>query len=105
DLDVNGKIVVALRYGPDGNDLHSDLYKYTSLRNKTRTAREKGAAAITVITGPLDDPEDDLIKLAYDQSFATSGIPAVSMKRAIVEKLITASGTDLKALQEEIKKN
>jgi hypothetical protein len=30
DLDVNGKIVVALRFGPDGNDVHSDLNKHGS---------------------------------------------------------------------------
>ena len=105
DLDVNGKIVVVLRYGPDGNDMHSDLNKYTSLRNKARTAREKGAKAIIVITGPVDDPDDDLIKLSYDQSFASSGIPAVSMKRSVLEKLIAAGGKDLKTIQEEVKKD
>ncbi len=103
DLDVNGKIVVALRYGPDGNDMHSEFNKYTSLRTKTRTAREKGAKALIVITGPADDPDDDLVKLSYDQSFASSGIPAVSMKRVIFEKLLTATGKDLKKIQDEIK--
>ena len=104
DLDVNGKMVVVLRFGPDGNDMHSDLNKYTSLRNKARTAREKGAKAIIVITGPVDDPDDDLIKLSYDQSFASSGIPAVSMKRSVFEKLIAAGGKGLKTIQDEIKK-
>ena len=105
DLDVNGKIVVALRYGPDGNDMHSDLNKYTSLRNKTRTAREKGAKAIIIISGPVDDPDDDLIKLSYDQSFASSGLPVVSMKRAVFETLLPTNGEDLKVIQEDIKKN
>lgn len=105
DLDVNGKIALALRYGPEGNDMHSDLNKYTSLRNKTRTAREKGAQAIIIVSGPVDDPDDDLIKLSYDQSFASSGLPAVSMKRAAFDKIIAASGKDLKARQEEMKKN
>ena len=105
DLDVNGKIVVALRYGPDGNDPHSDLNKYTSLRNKTRTAREKGAIGIILITGPADYPDDDLIKLTYDQSFASSGLPAVSMKRAFLEKLLTTDGKDLKVLQDQMKKD
>ena len=105
DLDVNGKIVLVLRYGPDGNDMHSDLNKYTSLRNKTRTAREKGASAIIMVTGPLDDPDDDLIKLSYDQSFASSGLPAVSLKRAVFERTFRAMGKDFKSLQEEMKKD
>ena len=105
DLDVNGKIVLVLRYGPDGNDMHSDLNKYTSLRNKTRTAREKGASAIIMVTGPLDNPDDDLIKLSYDQSFASSGLPAVSLKRAVFERTFRAMGKDFKSLQEEMKKD
>ncbi len=105
DLDVNGKIVLVLRYGPDGNDMHSDLNKYTSLRNKTRTAREKGAQAIIIVSGPVDDPDDDLIKLSYDQSFASSGLPAVSMKRAFFDRIIASSGKDLRVRQEEMKKN
>jgi aminopeptidase YwaD len=105
DIDVNGKIVVALRFGPDGDDMHSDLNKFTSLRNKARTAREKGAKALIVISGPVDDADDNLIKLSYDQSFASSGIPAISMKRSVLEKFITASGKDLKTIQEEIKKD
>ena len=35
DLDVNGKIVLVLRYGPDGNDMHSDL-------NNQRRSRHYG---------------------------------------------------------------
>jgi hypothetical protein len=105
DLDVNDKIVVALRYGPDGNDMHSDLNKYTSLRNKARVAREKGAKGLIIISGPVDDPDDELIKLSFDQSFASSGIPAISMKRTVIEKLLTIGGKDLKTMQEEMKKD
>ncbi|MBM2840764.1 MAG: putative aminopeptidase [Bacteroidetes bacterium] len=105
DLDVNGKIVVALRYGPDGNDMHSDLNKHTSLRNKARVAREKGAKGLIIISGPVDDPDDELIKLSFDQSFASSGIPAISMKRSALEKLIVAGGKALKTMQEEMKKD
>jgi Peptidase family M28/PDZ domain len=103
DANVNGKVVVALRYGPDGSDPHSDLYKYTSFRNKARTAREHGAKAIIIISGPLDETEDELIKLSYDQSFASSGIIAVSMKRSFFDELLKSEGKDLKTIQEQIK--
>jgi aminopeptidase YwaD len=105
DLDVNGKIVVAMRFGPDGDDVHSDLNKFTSLRNKARTAREKGAAALVIINGPVDDSDDTIIKLSYDQSFASSGIPAVSMKRSVLEPFFKAAGVNLKSIQEDLKKD
>lgn len=105
DLDVNGKIVVVMRYGPDGNDPHSEFGKFTSLRTKARTAREKGAKALVLITGPMDDEADDLIKLSFDQSFASSGIPAFTMKREAVERIFPDGRKDLKAIQEKIKKD
>ena len=98
-LDVTGKVVIALRYGPDGNDAHSEFYKFTSFRNKARYARDKGAAAL-ILVDPLDD---DLVKLSYDQSFATSGIPCVSMRKNILERIFEPMNRDLKHLQDSIK--
>lgn len=102
-LDVRDRVVVVLRYGPDGTDPHSPFAKYTSFRNKARIARDKGAAAIVFLNGPRDQQEDDLLKLTYDQSFESSGIPALSMKRDVVERLITPPGMNLKAIQDSIK--
>lgn len=99
--DVKGKIVVVLRYGPDGNDIHSDYYRFTALRNKVRVAREKGAVGVIVV----DPLEDDLIKLGYDQSFSSSGIPTVCMKRSILETWLAVMKKDLKSIQENIKAN
>ncbi len=102
-LDVAGKIVVELRYGPQGEDPHSPLAKYTSLRNKARYARDKGAAGVIIVTGPADDKEDVLVKLSYDHAFANSGIPAVSMKRAVLVPLLAAQGRQLQAIQDSIR--
>jgi hypothetical protein len=105
NVEVTGKLVVAMRYGPDGNDLHSDLYKHTSFRNKARMAREKGAAGLILITGPNDEPTDELVRLSYDNSFASSGIPAISMKRLPVEQALGRLHMDLKSVQDSIKAN
>lgn len=102
DLDVSGKIIVVLRYTPEGSDPHASLNRHSALRNKARTARDKGATGLIMITGPLDEEEDSIIKLSYDQSFSTSGIPAVTMKRAAFEDLLMSSGKDLKTIQEEL---
>jgi aminopeptidase YwaD len=102
-LDVTGKIVVVLRYSPDGSDPHSELNRVSSFRNKARTARDKGAIGLIIVTGPNDDPDDDLIKLSFDQAFASSGIPVVCAKRAALEQLFAARGWSYKALQDTIK--
>jgi aminopeptidase YwaD len=104
NLDVTGKVVVMLRYSPEGNDPRSELNRFSQTRNKARIARDKGAAAMIMVTGPNDDQEDELIKLAHDHSFSsTSGIPAVSVKRSVLEPLIRAAGYDLKTIQDSIK--
>jgi aminopeptidase YwaD len=104
NLDVTGKVVVMLRYSPEGNDPRSELNRFSQTRNKARIARDKGAAAMIMVTGPNDDSEDDLIKLAHDHSFSSAaGIPAVSVKRSVLEPLIKAEGYDLKTIQDSIK--
>ena len=97
--DVKGKIVVVLRYGPDGNDMHSDFYRFTALRNKARVAREKGAVGLVVVD-PLDD---DLMKLSYDQSFSSSGIPTISLRRSVLDSWLLGMKKDLNSIQEKIK--
>jgi aminopeptidase YwaD len=104
NVDVTGKVVVMLRYSPDGNDPRSELNRFSQTRNKARIARDKGAAGLIMLTGPNDDQEDELIKLANDHSFSsTAGIPAVSVKRSVLEPLVKAAGHDLKAIQDSIK--
>ena len=102
DIDVSGKAVVVLRYGPDGNDPHSDFEKYTSLRNKARIARDKGAVALLIVIGPADG-DDDLIKLSFDNAFANSGIAAISIKRSALNSVFKSAGRDLKDIQDSIK--
>lgn len=103
DLDVNGKLVVVLRWGPDGDSPRSDFARHTSLREKARTARDKGAVGIIVITGPGNDQDDELMKFSFDQVATNSGIPIVSMKRSVLIPAFEAGGKDLKAIQDSIK--
>ena len=101
-LDVQGRIVVILRFGPEGDAPHSDFTRHTSLRNKARVAREKGAAGIVLITGPKDSDTDDPLRLSYDRVPDHSGLPAVSVRRAFIEPLLKAHGHDLRAIQDTI---
>jgi hypothetical protein len=98
-IDVTGKIVVVLRYGPDGADMHSAFYKHAAYREKARIARDKGALAMILVDGT----EDELLKLRYDQSFATSGIPCVVMQRSVLQSWMSLRKKDLKWIQSYIK--
>jgi hypothetical protein len=103
NLDVNGKIIVVLRFSPDGSDPHGALTRFSGFPVKTRTARDHGAVGFIVVTGPVDDADDALIRLRFDQSFGNAGIPSVSMKRSLLEPLLAGSGWTLRTIQDSIK--
>lgn len=86
-IDVRGKIVLVLRHTPD-LDEDGQFAPYSRLSYKVLTAREKGAAGILLVTGPLGDQEEDLGRFELDSDSADSGIPAVIVRRSLVEPLL-----------------
>ncbi len=102
-LDVKDKVVLVLRYGPDGDDEKSPFSPYAALRFKASVARDKGAKALLVAAGPLTkDVPDDLVALRTDAAFADAGIVALSIRRAVAEALLAPSGKTLAAAQKTI---
>ena len=101
NIDAKNKVVVLLRYGPEGDNPHGEFSQYLALRYKASNAKSHGAAGIIVIPGPEPYPEDELIKLQYDQS-ADAGIPAVSAKRAPFEPLFVAARDSLAEIQADM---
>lgn len=101
NIDAKDKIVLVLRYGPEGDNPHGEFGGYLSLRYKASNAKSHGAAAVIIIPGPEPYPEDELIKLRYDQS-ADAGIPAVSARRAVFEPLFVAARDSLREIQANI---
>ena len=102
-LDVKDKVVLVLRYGPDGDDEKSLFSPYAALRFKASVARDKGARALLVATGPLTkDVPDDLVALRTDAAFADAGIVALSIRRPVAEALLAPSGKTLAAAQKAI---
>ena len=87
-IDVKDKIVIVLRYTPEGNDPKSPFYNYASLRYKATNAREKGAKGI-IFTPPFSQNEEkDLGGLRFDLLFTDSGIQAVILRRKIAEEIL-----------------
>ena len=103
EIDVAGKIVLLLRYSPDGTNPHGDFSRYTSLRYKAMKAREKGAVAVMIASGPADEEDENyLVKSGFGHRGASVGIPVVylTMKSAI--DIIEHAGKDLKEVQEQM---
>jgi len=96
-INVRGKVVLILRYTPDG-DPHGKFANFAPLRYKLMTARAKGAAGVLFITGPASEREENLGKLPAEGSFSNSGLPAAIVKRAVVAPLF-AGGPSLRDLQ------
>lgn len=100
-LDVKDKVVLVLRYGPGGNDPTSKWAGFTPLRLKVANARDRGARAVLVASGPRPaDTKDELVALRGDASLADAGLPAFTVRRHVAEALLAGSGTTLEAAQE-----
>ena len=100
-LDVKDKIVVALRYVPEGvePERRQELNRYAGLRYKAMQAREQGAKAFLVVAGPNSPNAGKLIPLDFDSSLADSGIVAASISDTVANALFAPSGKNLKDVQ------
>jgi len=100
-LDVKGKIVLLLRYVPEGVEpaRRAHLNRYAGLRYKAMLARERGAKAVLVVTGPNSPNAGEVLPLTNDNTSAGSGIIAASISGKTAETLLTPSGKTLKQLQ------
>ncbi len=101
-LDVKNKIVIVMRYSPDGDSPHSKFTKESALRYKAMQAREKGAKALLIVTSSADDSSDKLIKLKYDNSLSDAGLPVISVTRKIVDEWLNGQKLSIDKLRDQI---
>jgi Zn-dependent M28 family amino/carboxypeptidase len=102
-LDVKDRVVLLLRFGPGGDDPQSKWAAFMPLRLKVSTARDAGARAVLIVTGPrTPNVPDQLVPLRADASLADAGIPAFTVTRAVAEALFAGSGQTLDAAQAKI---
>jgi Tol biopolymer transport system component len=100
-LDVKDKIVLILRYVPEGVDAarRAQLNRYSGLRYKAMLARERGAKGVLVVTGPNSPNAGQLLALNNDNTNASSEIVAASISASIADSLLAPTGKSLKELQ------
>ena len=107
-LDVKDKWVLILRYMPEGfpQERRNELMRFSSLRHKALTARQKGARGILVASGPNSKVVEQLAPLSFDASLASSGIAAISVTDAMADRLMSLSdtGRTLVQIQSELDK-
>jgi Zn-dependent M28 family amino/carboxypeptidase len=101
-LDVKDKAVVVLRYFPEDADKEtkSILARYSDLRYKALAARQRGAKALLVVTGPRSPNAGQTVPIAFDTALAGSGIPAASISGKAAAALF--GSRSLEAVQKEL---
>jgi len=88
-LDVKDKVVVVLRYFPEDADQQTRgiLARYADLRYKAMAARQHGAKALVIVTGPRSPNAGLTVPMTFDTALAGSGIAAVSVSGAVASAL------------------
>ena len=88
-LDVKDKIVLVLRYFPEDADQKTRgiLARYADLRYKAMAARQRGAKALLVVTGPRSPNAGETVPMTFDTALAGSGIVAASISGSVGQAL------------------
>jgi hypothetical protein len=88
-LDVRDKVVLILRYFPEDADPRTKaaLVNYSDLRYKAMAARQRGAKALLVVTGPRSPNAGETIPMSFDTALAGSGIAAASISADVASAM------------------
>jgi len=107
NLEVDGKVVIILRYSPAGRYQDSHLDRFAPLRTKAKTAKELGAAGVIFVTGPQDsDPDDPLVSFEHLSGLNEIGIPVIHVHQQVIEDILAAEDLpNLDDLQDQIRGN
>jgi Zn-dependent M28 family amino/carboxypeptidase len=101
-LDVKDKAVVVFRYFPEDADRETRaiLARYSDLRYKAMAARQRGARALLVVTGPRSPNAGQTVPMTFDTALAGSGIPAASISARAATALF--AGRSIESIQKEL---
>jgi Tol biopolymer transport system component len=107
-LDLAGKVALVLRYEPQERDDDSMFAgrrpsRWSALRYKVHRLRERGAAAVVFVNGPLqDEGSDRLPALRNDGPESPAGIPALQVRTSVAQAWAGAAGIDLAEFQRAV---
>ena len=103
-LDVKDKIVLVLRYFPEDAETKTKaiLSRYADLRYKALAARQRGAKAMLMVTGPRSPNAGETIPMSFDTAIAGSGIVAASISGTVANALFATAAMPLSEAQEAL---
>jgi Zn-dependent M28 family amino/carboxypeptidase len=89
-LDVKDKVVLVLRYFPEDAEpkVKAILARYSDLRYKAMAARQHGARAILVVTGPRSPNAGETVPMSFDTALAGSGVGAASISDRVAAAIL-----------------
>jgi aminopeptidase YwaD len=99
NINVEGKWVMVLRGDPEMDNHNSPFIAYGALRQKVMKAKDKGAGGVLFVSGVEFDKKDDLLKLTYDKTQATSGVPVIHIKRHVADAILKSNGQTVDSLE------
>jgi aminopeptidase YwaD len=100
NLDVKGKWVMILRGDPEPDNNKSRFIPFSADRDKALLAKDMGAAGVLMVSGPLFDQRDTIEPLSTE-GFSV-GIPAIRIKRAVADLIISKSKNTVEALEKKL---
>lgn len=99
-VDVKGKWVVVFRGKPNLKDYPSSLFDAGSKEyEKVLEAKDQGAVGVIFINSLQNNPNDELVKSCMGRVILTAAIPAYSVKRFTINRILKASKTDVQSLE------
>ncbi len=107
-VDLKGKVALMLRYEPQEKDDASPFdgrkpSRWSAMRYKVLQARERGAAAVIFVTGPIqDEGQDKVPALKNDGPESPAGIPVLQVKTSVAQAWLRPAGIDLQQFQKMV---
>lgn len=101
-VDLKGKWAVILRGAPKSEQGTALVAGNFDERFKVMIAQDHGAGGVIFVSGAQLDSDDNLLKLSYDKSPATSTIPVIQIKRKLLDLQLAAKGRSIADLETAI---
>ena len=102
DVDVQGKWVLLLLDGPDGDSPHSPYGRHKTLYNKIITARDHGVSGILFMNRLETADDNNLRPLQYRQSSSTAGLPVIQITHSVANEILKNHGQSTAELRSKL---
>ena len=102
NVDVQGKWVLLLLDGPDGDSPHSPYGRHKTLYNKIIVARDHGAGGVLFMNRLQTIDENNLRTLQYRQSSSTAGLPVIQITHSLANEILINHGQSIAELRSKL---